>query len=201
MGFKICFPFLSLQMSDQCWADGCTTVMKKRDDLRTHLAGHGFTRVYCPWCDSDRSHRRMIDLKQHVKAHHTEIYKSSVYKDLTEHRGFVLAVRPAEYRRATGTPTEDIATDGLKELMRKWCGRCPDRRDLKEIEESWHLESTPYSPTKPDLHQLADLAIQKEHIQAVIWVGGTKFRRVRVTMGVLSEGRKRDAVMRRMTSI
>ena len=165
------------QMSHKCWAESCTAAFHKRDELRTHAAQHGFMRVWCPWCpSSDKSHQRSVDLKAHIKKMHQCVYTTDLCRHLTETRAQILAVNAKDYRRVVGPADEDQISKELLSLMRRWEEK--SGISVQELEEGW-----------------------ADGIVAVIWTANTKYRKVTAAPTVMTDGRKKEAVVRRLTTL
>jgi len=186
-------------MSHKFWAESCSAAFHKRDEPRTHAAQHGFVRVWCPWCpSSDKSHRRSVDLNARIKKTHQGVYTTDLYQHLAERRAQILAVNAKDYRRVVGQADEDQTAKELRSLMRRWAEK--SGISVQELEEGWAVER--YSPTKPLLnHQLVRLDVGAEGVVAVIWTANTKYRKVTAAPTVMTDGRKKEAIVRRLTTL
>ena len=204
-----------------CW--DCEKVCPTNDALKVHVATHGFTRVFCPWCfDQHRHYRRMVDLRQHVKnAHPTIFKKEGDVPFLKEKSGFYLADNPKEYRKAMGSVPLDVTPAALflKEAVEDWCSNFKGvvERPLTTWRQLWAQfggifspEQEPsldygYTPTRPDLDTVYTIDLEATGATAVMYGptgdGCSAFRRITFTDRVISDAKKRERLLRRMKAI
>ena len=194
------------QMSHVCWYRDCKKDFNTRSDLRNHVGSHGFLRVVCPWCpENGHSHRRMVDLRAHVRERHPSVYQEDRSLDfLREKWGVYVAINPADYIRVVGRPSFGPQEEFLKDAVRSWCAGSKGSF-ITEWEERWatiKVEPKPraYSPTRPAMDLVISVLMNPLQVLAILWVMGHHFRRVSVKRSVLQQPRKREALFRRMTS-
>ena len=88
---------------------------RTRRQLKNHLAAapHKRLSVICVWCPEEKSYRRMVDLKEHVMAHHRSKIELMPYSFLSENNGFWMANYPETYAKVI-LPSNENSQEAMK---------------------------------------------------------------------------------------
>ncbi|CAG2256942.1 unnamed protein product [Mytilus edulis] len=200
----------SSQIEAKCWL--CPMTFRTRRQLKNHLAAapHKRLSVICVWCPEEKSYRRMVDLKEHVMAHHRSKIELMPYSFLSENNGFWMANYPETYAKVI-LPSNENSQEAMKARIEvleflnrvdntnrkkeEWTlgWKCPKEmvKGTQEEEVESEKPNGSYSPTRPTIYE--GLALQ----QLTLGLGDS------TAIFKLDLGRPKmlDALIRRMTAL
>ncbi|CAG2236996.1 unnamed protein product [Mytilus edulis] len=216
----------SSQIEAKCWL--CPMTFRTRRQLKNHLAAapHKRLSVICVWCPEEKSYRRMVDLKEHVMAHHRSKIELMPYSFLSENNGFWMANYPETYAKVILPPNENSQeamkarievleflnrVDNTNRKKEEWTlgWKCPKEmvKGTQEEEVESEKPNGSYSPTRPTIYE--GLALQ----QLTLGLGDStaifkldlgvsiRFYMIHLNDSVLRDQKMLDALIRRMTAL
>ena len=201
---------------------------RTRRQLKNHLAAapHKRLSVICVWCPEEKSYRRMVDLKEHVMAHHRSKIELMPYSFLSENNGFWMANYPETYAKVI-LPSNENSQEAMKARIEvleflnrvdntnrkkeEWTlgWKCPKEmvKGTQEEEVESEKPNGSYSPTRPTIYE--GLALQ----QLTLGLGDStaifkldlgvsiRFYMIHLNDSVLRDQKMLDALIRRMTAL
>ena len=201
---------------------------RTRRQLKNHLAAapHKRLSVICVWCPEEKSYRRMVDLKEHVMAHHRSKIELMPYSFLSENNGFWMANYPETYAKVI-LPSNENSQEAMKARIEvleflnrvdntnrkkeEWTlgWKCPKEmvKGTQEEEVESEKPNGSYSPTRPTIYE--GLALQ----QLTLGLGDStaifkldlgvsiRFYMIHLNDLVLRDHKMLDALIRRMTAL
>ncbi|XP_063443738.1 uncharacterized protein LOC134724566 [Mytilus trossulus] len=216
----------SSQIEAKCWL--CPMTFRTRRQLKNHLAAapHKRLSVICVWCPEEKSYRRMVDLKEHVMAHHRSKIELMPYSFLSENNGFWMANYPETYAKVI-LPSNENSQEAMKARIEvleflnrvdntnrkkeEWTvgWKCPKEmvKGTQEEEVESEKPNGSYSPTRPTIYE--GLALQ----QLTLGLGDStaifkldlgvsiRFYMIHLNDSVLRDQKMLDALIRRMTAL
>ncbi|XP_071151379.1 uncharacterized protein [Mytilus edulis] len=216
----------SSQIEAKCWL--CPMTFRTRRQLKNHLAAapHKRLSVICVWCPEEKSYRRMVDLKEHVMAHHRSKIELMPYSFLSENNGFWMANSPETYAKVI-LPSNENSQEAMKARIEvleflnrvdntnrkkeEWTlgWKCPKEmvKGTQEEEVESEKPNGSYSPTRPTIYEglaLQQLTLVLGDSTAIFKLDlgvSIRFYMIHLNDSVLRDQKMLDALIRRMTAL
>lgn len=200
----------------------CTVCGQKervKAELKRHLLSqHDRLRLVCVWCrGKELYYRKAVDLKQHVKDVHRQVYRDAPAECFGEPGCFYLAKYPSDYRRVIKPVAySSEAARFLRKAVEEWHSSVREKtlQSLRQWKEGWSsvpLLSPSPSPTldfgeRPHLMQLSlhQLTIDSEEISAVIYeefLSSLRWYKVKIDSSIRANSKMLHSLLRRLDQV